>query len=504
LVAAGFHVRQVVAGAALRTLPGGIFEADFDSDDAVRQLHAALTGREGIIVGGLVNLLSVDVGGDEKSAPPAETTRQTTAVFRLVREFLPDLIAAGEEGGGWVLNVTALDGMFGCRSESSVSPAFATAGSLGIFKSLAREQRRLHVRNVDVAPELLGADDPTALERLAERLVDEFRSADPQLEIGLTEQGRRRLAIRESDAATLTHRPLDLTADSVVLVTGGAYGVTADAARALARRTKARMILVGRSPLPDPEPAATRGLDTAGLRKHLIEQARSAGERVMPADVERRLQRLLRDRQIRGTLDDLQRSGSPTEYHAVDVRDEAAFGALIDDVYRKHGRLDGVVHGAGVIEDKLIGDKTPESFARVFGTKVESMLTLAKHLRPESLKFLALFSSVSGRLGNLGQSDYSAANEVLNKGAAAAHGRWFDGRPWSGRAVAMNWGPWDAGMIGDELRRLYAERGIGLIPPAEGVQAFVDELQLAGPAEVVLASWPAEMVDALQGGFLTA
>jgi hypothetical protein len=64
------------------------------------------------------------------------------------------------------------------------------------------------------------------------------------------------------------------------------------------------------------------------------------------------------------------------------MRDGEAFGALIDDVYARHGRIDGVVHGAGVIEDKLVKDKTPESFDRVFGTKAASAVILSEHLKP--------------------------------------------------------------------------------------------------------------------------
>ena len=56
---------------------------------------------------------------------------------------------------------------------------------------------------------------------------------------------------------------------------------------------------------------------------------------------------------------------------------------LIDDVYRTHGRLDGVIHGAGIIEDKLVEEKTPESFDRVFDTKVRSAFLLSRLLRPE-------------------------------------------------------------------------------------------------------------------------
>ena len=83
-------------------------------------------------------------------------------------------------------------------------------------------------------------------------------------------------------------------------------------------------------------------------------------------------------------------------------------------------RIDGVIHGAGVIQDKLIRDKTPESYDRVFGTKVESALILSRRLQFEQLKFCVFFASVAGRFGNRGQSDYAAANEVLSQAGRAA------------------------------------------------------------------------------------
>lgn len=498
----GYHVRHVIPAAENRSLPGGVFHGNLTTDEAVQQLHRSITGREGVIVGGLIHLSDLTSAGTAAGAgSPDQATRDLTGIFRLVQTLLPNLIAAAEEGSGWVLNVTALDGMFGCQPQANSPLNFASAGSVGMFKSLAREQSRLSVKNVDLAAELLAAE---RLPETAERLVDEFLASEPQLEIGLTLDNRWRLAVRENDRALLERADWQLSRNDVVLITGGAYGVTAEVAKALAQRYRPKLVLVGRSALPDSEPAELQTLDVAGLRKHCIEQARQRGERLAPAEIEKQLKRLLRDRQIRETLGTIHAAGAEVEYHAVDVRDEQAMQTLLDDLYKRHGRIDGVIHGAGVIEDKLWADKSAESFARVFGTKVESVQILARRLQPETLKFFVLFSSVSGRLGNLGQSDYAAANEVLNKFAAAMRGRWIDGRAWSGRAVALNWGPWDAGMIGDELRKLYAAHGIGLIPLDEGVQACLDELRYRAPSEVILAAWPAEMVDALQGGFLQA
>jgi hypothetical protein len=143
-----------------------------------------------------------------------------------------------------------------------------------------------------------------------------------------------------------------------------------------------------------------------------------------------------------------------------------------------------VIHGAGVVEDKLIRDKKIDSFARVFSTKVESAMTLANNLRADSLKFLVFFSSVSARLGAMGQVDYAAANEVLNKLAAHL------GATWPGRVVAINWGPWNGGMVSDQLLRQYAARNIPTIGLSDGAARMVDELKRGGKSrpEVVIVA----------------
>ncbi|MGD8846772.1 MAG: SDR family NAD(P)-dependent oxidoreductase, partial [Desulfobacteraceae bacterium] len=159
------------------------------------------------------------------------------------------------------------------------------------------------------------------------------------------------------------------------------------------------------------------------------------------------------------------------EYFDVDTADPRAFGELIDQIYQTYNRLDGVIHGAGIIEDKLIRDKTPQSFERVFGTKVAGGFALSRKLDFVSLKFLVFFTSVAGIFGNRGQSDYAAANEVLNKLAL-----YLDAR-WPARVVAINWGPWaKKGMVGDALEKQFAQRGITMVPPIVGVRKMIEEL----------------------------
>ena len=136
-----------------------------------------------------------------------------------------------------------------------------------------------------------------------------------------------------------------------------------------------------------------------------------------------------------------------------------------------------------MIEDKFLRDKTPESFDRVFGTKVDSALTLTRKHDPAKLKFFALFASITSRYGNRGQSDYAAANEVLSKFACDLD------RKWPGRVVSVAWGPWaEVGMVADLAKHLVA-RGLKLIEPAVGAGFAVDEVIFGtkGEPEVIVA-----------------
>jgi NAD(P)-dependent dehydrogenase (short-subunit alcohol dehydrogenase family) len=158
---------------------------------------------------------------------------------------------------------------------------------------------------------------------------------------------------------------------------------------------------------------------------------------------------------------------------------------VIDGIYERYGRLDAILHGAGIVEDKLLIDKTEESFDRVFDTKVDSSFILWKHVRPDSLKYFILFSSVAGRYGNIGQADYSAANEALNQLAWLLHGAWENTR-----VIAVNWGPWEeVGMASDgSLNALLASRGIIPVPARSGVEFFRNELRYGGRGDVEIVA----------------
>lgn len=469
LTARGYLVRQIVPGARTRALEENRFEVDVSSLEAVRQLHAliAASGRK---AGAIFNL----AGGE--AARDADELDHARRLFLLLKVFEKDLEESAGAGGGWLFNLTAFDGQFGLR-QSRTFPA-APAGTLGVTKSAALEWPKVRVKCIDVDPAL----DP---EQVVVEALREIADDDPAVEVGFTDDGRWRLDLRQEGDVAANLSDLELDPDGVLLVTGGAYGITADIARALAEKFRPRLVLVGRSQEPGEEAEDTRRLNPSELKQFLLKDLRAKNPRVKPAEVERALDRLLKDRQIRDNIAAMRKAGAQVEYHALDIRDGKAFGRLIDSVYKRWGRIDGVLHGAGVIDDKLIRDKSLESFDAVFSTKVVPATVLARKLRPKGLKFVLFFSSIAGRFGNAGQCDYSAANEVVNKLAARLSHEWPDVH-----TVAINWGPWDGGMVREDLRKLFAARNIQTIAIEKGRLRCLEELQRGntGAPEIVVAS----------------
>jgi NAD(P)-dependent dehydrogenase (short-subunit alcohol dehydrogenase family) len=373
-----------------------------------------------------------------------------------------------------------LGGSFGSGAGGKLPEDFSPGqgGVAGLTKSLAHEWPHVLVRAVDF-------DRREAADKLAVAILAELGDPTGPIEIGY--QAGRRLTLQcvLSPLEESANIPPPLGRDSTVLLTGGARGITAAVALELARRHQPNLVLVGRSPLPE-EYEAT---DTAGitgpaeLKAALIARLRREGRPASPAIVETAYQRLLHDREMRANVERLKQAGARVHYYQADVRDETAFAGVLDDVYRRFGAIDGVLHGAGVIQDKLIHDKTPESFDRVFGTKVESALILSRRLKFEQLKFCVFFASVAGRFGNGGQSDYAAANEVLSKLAVDLDRRWL------GRVVSIAWGPWSTiGMV-SELEQHLGQRGLQMIPPDVGPLFLDEELRLGrkGECEIVIA-----------------
>ncbi len=432
-------------------------------------------------VGGLIHLFPLkecpSFPGIDLSGWTARIDYEIKSLFSLLKCLAPDLSDAADNGGACVMSAVRMGGTFASGLSTNNTEFFPGHGGIsGLLKTAAIELPGVRVKSVDL-------DNKASVSEIAENLFKEIGVADNFIEIGYSGKKRMRLGLLGSSLESRRENGLQIDSSWVILVTGGARGITAQIVLELARKYQPKLILAGRSlPPPVEEPAQTAGVEQPeALKKTIIDNMRQQGKDFSLVDVEKAYRRLRKEREMRSNISAMRSAGAEVEYCQVDVRHEKEFGDLIEGVYEKHGKIDAVIHGAGVIEDKLIKDKTLVSFDRVLGTKTESAFILSKKLRPESLKLLVLFSSVAGRFGNQGQCDYAAANEVINKLAV------YLNKKWPGRVVSINWGPWDkSGMVSDGLREEFARRGVRLIPPAAGSHFMNIEIKKGEKGEVEL------------------
>ena len=224
-------------------------------------------------------------------------------------------------------------------------------------------------------------------------------------------RGGRRFA-ESLDAHELPAAPdrARLEAGGVYLITGGLGGLGLAIAEHLARTFKARLVLAGRTPLP-PE-------------SQWEEEVRT--QRLSEPD-RKRLCKLIEIRSLAGGL----------AVATCDITNLAQARAAVELAQNRFGRLDGVFHAAGVLDDAPLLLKSADSAARVLAPKLQGTLALEQALHGIPLRCFVLFSSISSIDPPGGQVDYAAANAFLDAFALSRK---------QGVQV-VNWGAWgEAGM----------------------------------------------------------
>ncbi|MEZ0298362.1 MAG: SDR family NAD(P)-dependent oxidoreductase, partial [Candidatus Methylacidiphilales bacterium] len=430
----------------------------------------------GVPIGGLIFL------GAETSCVPAQAEVVLKQAFEILKSHAADLRAAARKGGSFVATVSHLNGQFGIGSNFGdvANPVFG--GLAGLAKTVAAEWSGVNAIAFDVAG--------TPTDKVADALVQELAAVRFN-EIGINSESVvpfSRLELVEKPFPTATTA---WTSQDVIVVTGGARGVTASSALALAEAFAAQnitptIVLMGRTAPPAPEPQWLKGVEgEAAIKRAILEDSRAQGKALNPKAIGDAYRALVANREVSETVAKLQ-TLVHAEYVQTDVRSAESIQNVLAQVRAKFGAITGLVHGAGLLEDKRIEEKTTAQFNTVFDTKAGGLRFLLEATAADPLKAIVFFSSVSGRFGRRGQIDYSMANEVLNKVAQSETRR----RPHC-RVVSLNWGPWEGGMVTPGLRREFEKEGVGLIPLVEGARAFVAEFLApagVGAVEVTLGS----------------
>jgi acyl transferase domain-containing protein/NAD(P)-dependent dehydrogenase (short-subunit alcohol dehydrogenase family) len=404
--------------------------------------------------------------------------------FEWAKRCAPHLHQASRMGQALFCTVTRLDGAFGLKGGAIEAPE---QGALaGLLKTAALEWPSVRCKALDIDP--LWTDISAVADSIATEMIKYHN--DVHMEVGLGPDGRRGLQMVPQEPGI--PRALDLSAEEVVVVSGGARGVTAAAAMALSVHAPCALALLGRSPHPEQEPDWLNGLKEEAQIKQAILRHLPSNAPPTPKTLENEYRQRMANREILNTFNFFAQKGVRARYYRVDVRDTQAVAQAITTIRRELGPIKALIHGAGVLQDRLIVEKTTEQFQSVYTTKIDGLYALLAAMQGDDLSYLVLFSSISARMGNLGQADYAMANEALNKIAAQQSHL----RPRC-KVVSINWGPWDGGMVTPALRRSFEGNGIALIPIEQGAAAMVAELGLPGEQGVEVIIGGPVRLDAL-------
>ena len=195
---------------------------------------------------------------------------------------------------------------------------------------------------------------------------------------------------------------------------------------------------------------------------------------------------------VRGALSALRGQvlrAEAVSYRRLDLQSAVQVREELLSIRAEHGRLDGIVHGAGMIADNFIVKKSAAEFTQVLRPKVEGTYHLDEASRELELDFLVLFGSVAGALGNVGQADYAAANGFMDQYAGYRNGLVESGER-RGRTVSIDWPLWaDGGMSveAQSLELLQERTGMRPLTRAAGLQALQDALAAPQAQTLVLA-----------------
>jgi len=344
----------------------------------------------------------------------------------------------------------------------------------GFSKSYRKERPDALVKAVDVA---VGARDSV----VAELLVEETLFDPGCVEVGRAGDDRFGIAFVDvpfpplGAGGEVIGASLALNKDSVFLVTGAAGSIVAAITADLAAASGGTFHLLDLTPMPDrsdPDLAAFRK-DRDGLKATLAARLKAAGEKATPVAIERELGRLERLNAALTAVQAVEAAGGTAHYHSVDLTDAGAVAAAIDEVRRTSGRIDVLLHAAGLEISRNLPEKEPREFDLVFGVKSDGWFNVMKAASDLPIGATVVFSSVAGRFGNQGQTDYAAANDLLCKISSSLRRT----RPQT-RALALDWTAW--GGIGMATRgsipKIMEMAGVQMLPPEAGVAWIRREL----------------------------
>lgn len=385
--AAGRPVIEVEYADAFNVLADGRYAVD-GSEASYTQLFAQLGD---VPVTKIIHLHTVRSESGVTTIEQLDESQQRGFwnLFHLVRawaklgvETTTDLVLISEHG----MEVTG--------AEAGVHPEHATLYGFG--KSVRKEHPELVCRAIDLDTYTTTDQFFAELEAVTDLYLVAYRTGTRFVK-----------EFTEIDEERTAEQPIEIKEDGVYLITGGMGGIGLEVARYLAEQNRVRLVLMNRSAMPE----------------------RGSWQEILDLGTDEGLCRKIRD------IQDIESRGAEVLCVSVDVANREQLSLVLANIREQYGRIDGVVHGAGVPSDEAIVVRKPEHAQSVFDPKLYGTWNLDMLTRDDNLDFMVLFSSIATLFSAPNQADYTAANTYLDSYAAHRNKQGL-------RTLTINWSTW--------------------------------------------------------------
>jgi acyl transferase domain-containing protein/NAD(P)-dependent dehydrogenase (short-subunit alcohol dehydrogenase family) len=379
--------------------------------------------------------------------------------------------------GTFLVSATRLGGQHGYDVAGASAPLGGAV--VGFTKTYKRERTDALVKAVDFEAERNPSE-------IADLLIEETLRDPGAVEIGYKDTLRWTVGLQEQPAAD--GKPgLILDSNTVFLVTGAAGSIVSAITADLATASGGTFYLLDLVPEPDPEnPDLKRFVtDKDGLKRDLFARIQARGERATPALVEKELAGLERAQAANKAIQAVHAAGGTAHYFSVNLTDADAVTKIIQQVRERSGRIDVLLHAAGIERSHFLPDKDSHEFDLVFDVKSDGWFNLLHAIADLPLGSTVAFSSIAGRFGNAGQTDYSSTNDLLCKITSSFRTT----RP-ATRGIVIDWTAWaGVGMATrGSIPKMMELAGIDMLPLEAGIPLIRRELTAGGTkGEIVIA-----------------
>jgi malonyl CoA-acyl carrier protein transacylase len=400
------------------------------------------------------------------------THRRVKLLYHTMRTLYQQI----DKKGTFLIAATRLGGQHGYDETGAVQPLGGAVA--GFTKAYKREKPDVTVKVVDF-------EKTRKTAAYADLLIEEALRDPGAVEIGY--RNGQRWTIVPEERPIPNENDITLDKDTIFVITGAAGSIVSAIIADLAAASGGTFHLLDLTPEPDPGSEDLKRFvsDKDGLKRDIFQRLKDSGERATPAMVEKELAKLERSYAALSAINAVKRAGGTPVYHSVNLLDGKAMAGVMKTIEKKSGRIDVLLHAGGLEISHLLPDKEPAEFDLVFDVKSDGWFNLMSNLGNMPLGAVVVFSSIAGRFGNMGQTDYSAANDLLCKSVL----QFKSTRPET-RGIAIDWTAW--GKIGMAARgsipTVMKAAGIDMLPPEGGIPIVRRELcSGAKHEEVVIA-----------------